>query len=486
MRDVIGITAAVVILFSALEMTCRFIFGAPPLPRSLPPKSPHEFRVMVYGESTVVGAFSPELGFVKQLQFWLKESAPDRNIRVFNLGVSGANSATIKSVVAKTVHADPDLVILLLGHNEFLKREMGPGWVARQAQRLSIVNEIHKYLKRRKVRSMKLELAPYDRNEPLFNAKIENFRKNLAEMIIEIKKEKSARFILGTVAANIRDWPPVHRALPLSFRGSDYEPAISVIETALTENMLDVAERKIAEVFKQYPNDAMATYLLGKVNLRRGNLSRAREALLRAKDIDPIPWRVLSELNEITRTLAREYNVELVDIERVFAAKAEHGLPGLDLLADNCHPTPFGNSLIATELMRGIARFEIFPAEKMRSCCSFDQFVSSLGDHRDNYFANFWMNAGLYLMKTPFFNFGISRIYFERDIELKPREWRAWGALGTISLLEGKRDEGIRQLRKASIFKQSNLDENDPTVPYLHEALRLSNVALNELNHVSP
>src|SRR3990167_11530987 len=84
------------------------------------PKTPDEFRIFVYGGSTVKGLTLPKVGFVSQLEYQLNHVFEGKNIKVFNFGWAGFNSTRIRYIFERTINQNPDLVIIYTGENEFI------------------------------------------------------------------------------------------------------------------------------------------------------------------------------------------------------------------------------------------------------------------------------------------------------------------------------------------------------------------------------
>ena len=85
-----------------------------------------EFVVFVYGESTVFGEPLPETGFVRQLEFYFGQLFPQTKVRVVNFGACGMSSTGVLETLQRTIPQKPDLVIVLVGHNEFLDPRVQP------------------------------------------------------------------------------------------------------------------------------------------------------------------------------------------------------------------------------------------------------------------------------------------------------------------------------------------------------------------------
>ena len=88
-----------------------------PIPRSaekLPAKVPGEFRVLLYGGSTVVGLPEPKFGFVPQMRFYLGELLSHEKTEIFNYAVSGQPSADVVCRLDRTVRgSEADAIVVL-------------------------------------------------------------------------------------------------------------------------------------------------------------------------------------------------------------------------------------------------------------------------------------------------------------------------------------------------------------------------------------
>src|SRR5262245_17821347 len=120
-----GNLAVTAVLLTVVELVCRRVEQMridgqlPEQLRRLPPKESAELRVFTFGGSTVYGVPVPEVGFAAQLQYWLQNLYPERNIRVYNYGRWGKDTAYVLRQVEHRLDDDPDLVIVITGHNEF-------------------------------------------------------------------------------------------------------------------------------------------------------------------------------------------------------------------------------------------------------------------------------------------------------------------------------------------------------------------------------
>ncbi|HEU5116425.1 MAG TPA: SGNH/GDSL hydrolase family protein, partial [Isosphaeraceae bacterium] len=85
-------------------------------------KSPREYRVFVFGGSTVQGRpFAIETAFSTWLELSLQAADPSRVWQVVNCGGVSYASYRLAPIVDEILHYKPDLVILCTGHNEYLE-----------------------------------------------------------------------------------------------------------------------------------------------------------------------------------------------------------------------------------------------------------------------------------------------------------------------------------------------------------------------------
>jgi lysophospholipase L1-like esterase len=438
LRDALVLVAASVLLLAALEGAARLLgVGAPERP-SLPPKSAGVFRILALGGSTVQGVPDGERGFVAQLDRGLRRAAPGRPLEVRNLARSGAGSTAVRATLEAVLGAQPDLLIVLTGHNEFLdpppgslQRLRNASWLARAVSGGSPGDLVEEPFPE--------TLTPIDREGAAFQRRVLRFRENLAA-IVSLAAEAGVPLLLCTAPSNLADWPPAHRRVT-------------------------------------GPDEALRLYVEGRALLENGQPGAARAHFERARDLDPIPRRAFGSFNELVRAQAGRPGVRLVDVAASFQAHAEQGLVGFDLVCDNCHPTPLGNAIIAREIAAVMAEEGLFLA-RGAPIAGLDLWLERLEaagggpDERRRALLRWLLSNALYAMKTPFFNFEASRKYLEQARALAPNDWRVYANLASLELLAGDPPAGRRALRRATELRGRPLDPEDRRVtPYLKEAL---------------
>ncbi len=452
---------------------------------SPPPKEPGSLRVSFYGESTVEGAPIPAYGFPAQFEFWLRQLLPGRRLYFENFGRSGEDSGFVRDALERTAGAQPDLIVVLTGHNEFLRGEEGLAELAERHLALARVVE-RMGVKLRSILSPGLPrsvvapdpLAPWVRGSPAFRRKIEAFTANLRRTA-RLAREQGVPLLLLTDPANLTDWPPAFRNLaPGGARDQSYEERMAKALAWLASGTIEELEASLEELRGTYGDDALVLYLEASVRASSGEHEAARELFQRAKEEDPIPWRALHEINDAIRTVAGEEGAILVDLVGAFEREADDGLVGSDLFADNCHPNLLGCALIARDLIAALSSRRILveqaiPAASLQE--QLERFLSgSFGPERRRALdKEYHIRNGIYAMKPPFYNFAASRASFQGALAIDGSDWVIWANLATLSLRQGRREDGERELERALLLRGRPFDlfDRDRT-PYLREAVQ--------------
>lgn len=454
-------------------------------------KQKDSFRIFVYGGSTVEGLPIKEFSFVSQLEFWLREIHPEKSLEVYNFGSAGRPSAYVRKMVEESIAYDPDLLIVLSGHNEFLSRRIESlpdkilASLALTRVLVRVLNEMEEaFFSQRKNVVMPIREG-YDRDSSLFKKKVQYYLDNLS-IVVETVRQNNKPLLLLTAPSNLSDWPPVHKDVATNDHEEEYESWIAEVDRFLADGVSDRAIERIYKLLNTYGNDPLLLYLLAKTYAVAGDYDYARTLYIKVKDLDPMPWRVLSDFNQAIRKLAELDGVFLVDVENSFQQQAMHGLIGFSLVSDNCHPTPRGNAIISRDILAFMGQKGLFVEEDLGSLSidgSLEHYLSqtTTPDKRRSLEILYLLKNARYSMKTPFYNFKASRMYLNKALAMDSSNWEIWVNLATLALFEDRIEEGRQQLRMAVQLRGAPIDRNDrSSAPYLKEALERSGVRLKE------
>ena len=450
----------------------------------LSPKSSSEVRVFLFGGSTVYGVPVPEVAFVRQTGYWLRQLFPDRNIRIYNFGAPGRDTAFVRAQFERRLADQPDLTVVITGHNEFLRpstparkpvADIRGALSAHLATMRLVERGVNRMMKWRKANVMPDQVEPWDRRSPEFERRLAAYEADLKE-IVATARQHGVKLILGTLPSNLADWPPVYQRL--SNRDSRYSELVSRIQRLLREEKYREASQAISEGGGSYSEDAMLYFLRGKVQAAEGAYSDALTSFIKARDLDPVPWRTTSQLNSIVRRNATgRPGVYLVDLDKVYQERAEHGMIGLDLIGDNVHGTPLGESISAQAVIEVMSQIGFLPRlEKTWAlCCPVTRFLTDIGylQPKSPLRLQVLLEDGKYVMKTPFLNYDLSRKYLMDAVNVDENSWEVWANLASVSYLTGQSAKGAGQLARATELHHAPLDPDDRIhTPYLKEALQ--------------
>ncbi|HUY89505.1 MAG TPA: tetratricopeptide repeat protein [Pirellulales bacterium] len=381
-------------------------------------KPENEYRIFCLGGSTVQGnPYLTETAFTTWLEISLQAADSRRRWKVVNCGGISYASYRLTPILEEVLGYEPDLIILCTGHNEFLEdrkfehiRDRGAFSnasiaAASRLRTFTLMREGYARLHGasshappagRPLLPAEVEalldyrggLEEYRRDDSWRRNVIRQFRFNLQRMA-ELARDAGVAFTLVNPACNIGAMPPFK---------AEHRPDLSAQELAKWEALFEAARghfrrgsynlhAAIAELEQACeidPLHAGGWYTLAECYRSVGRMEQAREAYLRAKELDVCPLRILQPMNEAILDVARETQAPLVDVQALFEHNGKHGIVGGDQMADHVHPTIEGHQRIADALADKLVELGIVrPApdwqEKKRKL--FQQQFDSLDDY---------------------------------------------------------------------------------------------------------
>lgn len=355
-----------------------------PYPVALPiQKAPNTRRIFVLGESAAQGTPAPSFGFARILEAMLGQQFPDTKFEVVNAAMRGINSHVILPIARECAGQSPDLFVIYMGNNEaaglyapepdafnftpYLRLLRTSQWIksTKLAQAMDrLVRAVAK--KNPDARPQDMELFRRKRllpDDPRRAAVYANFRRNL-EDICRAARASGAPVVVSTVAANLRDFPPLgslHRPGLASADLAAWEGSYAKGTNAEARNLPAEAIPHYLEALKLDDHYAELHFRLGRCCQAAGRAEDARRYFTLARDWDAMQFRADTRLNEIIREIAKanqSSEVVLADCERVLAERAagEGGLPGSGWFHDHVHFNFDGDYLVARTLLADISK----------------------------------------------------------------------------------------------------------------------------------
>jgi tetratricopeptide (TPR) repeat protein len=206
-------------------------------------------------------------------------------------------------------------------------------------------------------------LEHYRRDERWRRDVVDHYRHNLRRMVAMTRK-RGVPLILVNPVSNLADCPPFkseHReGITPAEKERWTELREAARETYRTDRRQAIARLEAAlEIDDEH---AGIHFQLGKYLESQGLKERAREAYLRAKELDVCPLRILEPMNRAVLDVARETATPVVDVKALFEQRSDDGIPGSNWLVDHVHPSIPGHRVIANALAdEVIRRFDVEP-----------------------------------------------------------------------------------------------------------------------------
>jgi tetratricopeptide (TPR) repeat protein len=410
----------------------------------------------------------------------------DRYFTLANFGLIGASSTYVIYRMAQTLEAsEGDVLVVFTAHNEFISntemvREEYAQLMAIREQffRFALMRRAQRYINRyylaRRPEFVEgREQQAFDRSSQRFRDRIALYRQNI-ETIVNMAQAAGMPLLLLTGPSNGLDWPPARPHGGFVARDVDYAAALVQLRKTLALGAAAEVQSLAQQLLTQRPEDPLAMYYLGKGYHGLGQFDEAERWLQRAKELDPFPLRALDAMNNIVRDQANKQGVFVVDLDRIIKQHAEHGLAGFDLFADNCHPSPEGNFLIAQALMAQLRDLGLVQPENELDHQDLNKLLQSVGfiDGDPSLKTDYFLENARYAMKPPFFNFDGAKWNLENALQLDANRWEIWANLATLSFFADDAIHGKEQLAKAYRLRGEPFDLNDRAAhPLLREAL---------------
>ncbi len=347
-------------------------------------KPDNGFRIFCLGGSTVQGRpFALETSFPTWLEISLQAADMSRRWEVVNCGGISYASYRLVPILQEVLQYEPDLIVLYTGHNEFLEdrsfdhiRRRGEflNALIAAASRLRTFTLMREgYLRLQGISSedsarvrpllptevdalldYRGGLEAYHRDDRWRRGVIMQYRQNLRRMVA-LACDAKVNLILVNPVSSLCDSPPFkseHRADLSTQERKKWESLCQGARQRFRREDYNIHEaialfERACEIDRLH---AGTWYTLAECYRTVGRIEQARDAYVRAKELDVCPLRILQPMNEAVLELARETQTPLVDAQELFERHSPHGLVGGDWLLDHVHPAIKGHQLLADEI----------------------------------------------------------------------------------------------------------------------------------------
>lgn len=344
-------------------------------------KATNTHRIFLLGESAALGDPDPAYGFGRYLQVLLEERYPGHRFEVVCAAMTAINSHAILPIARECARHEGDFWILYMGNNE-MEGPFGAGTIfgpqapGRNFVRASLAlrtTRIGQGLEALLTRVFRDRAAPRSwsgigmflghqtrHDDPAHARVYESFRENLEE-ILRTGRRAGAKIILSTVASNLKDCPPFASLHAAGLNDAGRQTWEQLFHEG---NALELLGKfpEAADTYRQAekldPDFADLQYRMGTCCWAMTNLAEARRCFERARDLDALPFRADSRINEIIRDAAARFageGVRALDAVSVLSPPGSPGIPGEESFFEHVHLNFEGNYRMARALAQEIA-----------------------------------------------------------------------------------------------------------------------------------
>ena len=461
-------------------------------------------RIFCFGESTTYGhPFDGRTAFPRWLQDLLRASSPEKKFEVINAGGISYASYRIVRVVKECLAFQPDLMVIYMGHNEFLERRTYRGFFE-QGQTLvtvrSLLEESNTYqgLKRllqpvvlphpgkktgagaaedptvdkpgkppgRLPRSVMDEevsaildhsagLDLYHRDDEFSRGVVAHFTHNLRAMI-RLCRNAGVPVIVVDPPSNLKDFSPFkseHGAELTASEKSGLDARLQAAVKLVGKGDGAGAVEILHQCIRQDPLYAEYYYWKGKALLGLGRKAEAREDFLRAKDLDVCPLRCISPINEEIVKIVPEERAMLIPFREILDRKTskdgDHsGVPGNESFLDHVHLSIAMHQFVAELILDKMIENSLFKPSRTLSAQDHTKVYSHGMAGLDK---RFFLTRDLNLAKTLKWagRKAEARAALERVAAPLDDNPEIHKMMGSFLLEEGKHRKAVKEYRRA-------------------------------------
>ena len=447
-------------------------------------KEPGTFRIFTLGGSTAYGhPYSDPTSFSGWLRQLLKRlPGAQRRYEVINAG--GISYASYReAVLLKELLAyEPDLFVIMTGHNEFLEARTYKDILNEPAITLKtreFLSRLATYrLLNRSYQSLKtvfkkdsLEKPPagtnllppevqtildrsagmelYQRDTLFSRGVYEHFHYNIARMK-RLCHQAGVPLLFLEPVDNLKDFSPFKSQ---GRDGLDSRSSQLFLRT-LSDGVLTLGRGQLPEgiglLKKAMALDSLYAdchYYLGRAYLFAGDTAAAGKYLLQARELDVCPLRPTEQIHRILREETKGKDADLLDLPSLFRYHSPGGIIGDEMLIDHVHPYPEGYLLIALEIQGWMKEKEFFQGS-LPSPAEIEVLYRTVMDSLPpEYFRHGIVNLAKTLIWAKKFREAL--IELNSQWEQLAGNGEAWYFKGSALFETGKVQEGIECLRKA-------------------------------------
>lgn len=345
-------------------------YTLPAKDRFLKKKPEDVFRIFVMGSSSVVGfPYDNNIMFTRILNERLRDAYPGKKIEMVNTAITAINSFTLADFMPQIIEQKPDAILIYAGHNEFY----GAFGVGSNEAFYHSYSLIKMHLNLMNYRVYQLVVNAMGHVTSLFGSSDQKHGTLMSRMV------KDVDIIYGS--------KKYKEGL------NNYEQNMSaMLELAKKNNVPVFYSDMVSNLKGLKPFKSIASgelkgaddyFYAAREYEQQGNLQKAKENYLLARDYDCIRFRASSDINAIIKKLADKYQAHFVPTYDLFNQNSPDGIVGNNLLTEHVHPNIAGYFLLSESFYKAIVQSKLIGANVNEdNVPSFNTFMKEYGYSR--------------------------------------------------------------------------------------------------------
>lgn len=307
------------------------------------PKPVKTRRILVVGESVAAVLWEKDHDPLTEAA---QAAWPGQRVEDVNAGMTAYNSRRIAQVLEEGLKYDPDLVVVLSGHNETDALELCPSLgerVERDFRRSPVFRRLREAFPGKRARGVQ-----YDHQVSLARHEFELRR------MARLARERGVPLVLATLPANERDYSPGGEA---PWQDAGFARAAAAFE----HGDFGAAARGFERRVESAPFDPMAHWFLARAfdaeaptRGAEGSAAQARPHYEEAARWDGRGDRASDDRDAMIRRVAKEEGAAVADLDEAFRKDAPDGAPGGERIADGVHWYRRFNTYVAAVILDAV------------------------------------------------------------------------------------------------------------------------------------
>lgn len=342
-------------------------------PESFPRmKSANSKRVFVLGGSTVQGRpYSTSTSLTTWLELALNLADSEDDWDIINCGGVSYASYRLTPILEEVLDYEPDHVIVMTGHNEFLESRELNSVPSSPSRAVNVVSrwfaQDERALSARPILPEEVDaLLDYEGGLEAYKHDFERrsqvgkqFEENLRTMVKLCRRSNTPLLFVRPVS-DYSSTPPFKASHGPELSEEDKQrwktACKKAVEAMAAGGELDIAARNLAAL-KHYqkacaidPWHAAGWYLQGKHAEAIEDFQLARQCYETALSTDVCPLRMSSAYGRSMAAVGLNLRVEVINANTLFEAQSLTGIVPSRWMLDHVHPTIAGHQLIANTI----------------------------------------------------------------------------------------------------------------------------------------